>query len=121
MGPSSERSGWAAMDIAEKDVNLPILALFSVAIDSSSGRPPEGVAGRLDLGVQPPSTSLRARFPLGGPLRIDLRSREPGFLQRGDTDQPLDFRCATESSYYSAPSPRPDSRGQPGHRESAFF
>jgi len=118
-GPNAEVSGWCPLDIAEKDANLPIMALFSVKVDANAvvGRPPEGVAGRLHLGVQPPTTSLRSRF-FGGPLRIELRSREAGFLQRGDADAPLEMRCATVSSFYSAPSPRPESRG---NRESAFF
>eukprot|EP00929_Paragymnodinium_shiwhaense_P079747 TRINITY_DN41569_c0_g1_i1.p1 TRINITY_DN41569_c0_g1~~TRINITY_DN41569_c0_g1_i1.p1 ORF type:complete len:270 (+),score=61.44 TRINITY_DN41569_c0_g1_i1:210-1019(+) len=117
-GPTPERAGWSPLELAQKAENLPILALFSAEVHPHTGRAPDGIKGKLNLGVQP-ARLLDATGMAGRPLRIDLRACEPSFLYRPEAERSA--RCTTSLSYHSStrgsPSPfsaRPGSRNQMG-------
>lgn len=87
-GPTPEKMGWSAADIAKARECLSLVSFFSLEV--SNGRPPEGVSGRLSVGLEPQRTrttprGTKLRQPsasLDRPIRLDLHPTEPGFMRR---------------------------------------
>eukprot|EP00927_Polykrikos_kofoidii_P031635 TRINITY_DN2717_c1_g2_i1.p1 TRINITY_DN2717_c1_g2~~TRINITY_DN2717_c1_g2_i1.p1 ORF type:complete len:245 (+),score=27.86 TRINITY_DN2717_c1_g2_i1:217-951(+) len=79
-GPTPEKMGWSAVDIAKARECLCLVAFFNLEVSRVESRPPEGVAGRLTVGLELPGSRDRNAI-LERPIRLDLRASEPGFMR----------------------------------------